>query len=54
MKEFLESYHYSSYLDYIGNERIEGNILNVKSFPNYFKSRQFFKEFVENYFTISK
>lgn len=53
LKQFLESYAYSSYLDYIGNKkRPENNIINPKNFPNYFKDAQEFKDFVENYFVI--
>ena len=50
MKKFLESYEYSSYLDYIGNDRIEKNILNKKNFPDYFEEENSFKDFVEGYF----
>ena len=50
MKKFLESYKYSSYLDYIGNDRIEKNILNKKNFPDYFEEENSFKDFVEGYF----
>jgi putative transposase len=50
MKKFLESYKYSSYQDYIGEERIEKNIIKPENFPDYFQSKQSFKDFVENYF----
>ena len=50
MKKFLESYRYSSYRDYIGEDRIEKNIIKPEKFPDYFQSKQSFKEFVENYF----
>ncbi len=50
MREFLQSYQYSSYIDYIGEERVEKNILNSKNFPDYFQTKQSFKDFVENYF----
>ncbi|MEI8269842.1 MAG: transposase [bacterium] len=50
MKKFLESYRYSSYQDYIGEERIEKNIIAPEKFPEYFQSKQSFKDFVENYF----
>ncbi|HUC88824.1 MAG TPA: transposase [Candidatus Paceibacterota bacterium] len=52
MKDFLETYRYSSYQDYIGTDRIESNILNKKAFPDYFQSQQSFKDFIENYFII--
>ena len=51
MKKFLESYRYSSYLDYIGRDRIEKNIINPKNFPDYFEGTQSFKDFVDNYFS---
>ena len=50
MKKFLESYQYSSYLDYIGEDRIEKNIINPKNFPDYFQNSQSFQDFIENYF----
>ncbi|HUC88555.1 MAG TPA: transposase [Candidatus Paceibacterota bacterium] len=51
MKDFLESYNYSSYFDYLGLDRVEGNILNKVAFPDYFQLKQSFQKFVENYFT---
>ncbi len=51
MKKFLESYRYSSYLDYIGVDRVEKNILNIKNFPEYFENSKAFEDFVEEYFT---
>lgn len=50
MKNFLESYKYSSYQDYVGEDRIENSILGKDNFPDYFHSKQSFMEFVENYF----
>lgn len=50
MKGFLESYQYSSYMDYLGEERVESTILNRKEFPEYFVDVKSFKDFVENYF----
>lgn len=49
-KKFLESYRYSSYLDYLGTDRGEKNILNKKNFPDYFEDANSFKDFVEAYF----
>jgi len=49
MKEFLESYKYSSYQDYIGVKRVENGILNTKNFPDYFLEENSFKEFIKNY-----
>ncbi|MEK7572424.1 MAG: transposase [Patescibacteria group bacterium] len=51
MKKFLESYQYSSYLDYVGEDRVERNILKPESFPDYFEDTKSFQDFVENYFT---
>ncbi|MBU0999424.1 transposase [Patescibacteria group bacterium] len=53
MKNFLESYRYSSYQDYIDTKRTEGNILNKEAFPNYFEDTKSFKDFTENYFRYS-
>ena len=50
MKNFLKSYRYSSYLDYIGEDRIEKNIIKKENFPDYFQNFQSFRVFVENYF----
>jgi putative transposase len=50
MKEFLDSYRYSSYQDYMGIERGEKMILNKESFPDYFHTDQSFVEFVENFY----
>ena len=50
MKKFLESYQYSSYLDYVGEDRVEKNIINPKNFPDYFQNSQSFQDFIENYF----
>ena len=50
MKNFLESYRYSSYPDYIGEDRVEKNIIKPENFPDYFHGVKSFKDFVENYF----
>lgn len=50
MKEFLETYRYSSYQEYVGIERAESSILNKESFPDYFDKLDSFKNFVEDYF----
>jgi len=54
MKNFLESYRYSSYLDYLGGDRVEGRILNKEVFPDYFEDIKSFKNFVENYLAKSE
>ena len=50
MKEFLETYRYSSYQDYLNINRAEKNIINPSKFPDYFEKENSFKEFVEGYF----
>lgn len=50
MKKFLKSYRYSSYSDYIGEDRMERRILEPESFPDYFTDALSFEDFVENYF----
>lgn len=51
MREFLESYEYSSYADYLGIDRVEKNIIKPGNFPDYFEDSSSFKDFVEDYFT---
>ena len=42
---FLNTYTYSSYLDYLDSGRIQNKILNLKAFPKYFLSKHdFLKE----------
>lgn len=50
MKQFLESYRYSSYQDYVGIDRAEKNILSSESFPEYFNDAKDFEGFVDDYF----
>ena len=40
--EYLKGYPYSSYLDYIGVQRIQNKILNIKPFPEYFPNTKSF------------
>lgn len=54
MKKFLESYRYSSYKDYLGYKRKEGNLLNRELFPEYFNTKKSFREFVENFYLLTK
>lgn len=42
--EHLKKYEYSSFLDYLGVERIQNKILNTKSFPKYFPNKESFVE----------
>ena len=50
MKRFLESYRYSSYLDYLGINRAEKSLIEIENFPDYFQGTQSFQDFVDNYF----
>ncbi|NCU28397.1 MAG: hypothetical protein EOM85_01870 [Candidatus Moranbacteria bacterium] len=52
MKKFLESYEYSSYRDYLGYKRVEGSVLNRDCFPDYFKDKKSFREFIENFYNF--
>lgn len=51
-KEFLENYPYSSYQDYIGVNRPEGNILNKGAFPDYFSEENSFEDFIGSYLSF--
>ena len=41
---FLEQYVFSSYQDYIGYNRQQNKIINMKAFPRYFQNPTIFKE----------
>lgn len=41
--KFLNQYKYSSYSDYLGEDRVQNKILNTESFPKYFLSPKNFK-----------
>ncbi|MDD5068254.1 MAG: transposase [Candidatus Pacebacteria bacterium] len=49
MKSFLESYQYSSYPDYIAEDRSEKSILNREAFPDYFGQKSSMDDFIEDY-----
>jgi putative transposase len=47
-KDYLDKYSYSSYLDFIGEKRIQNRILDIEEFPKYFpKKNSFIKEIFE-------
>ena len=52
MRDFLESYRYSSYQDYVGinTDRVENQILAKEHFPDYFNTTRSFRDFVESFF----
>lgn len=46
--KFLQNYTYSSFLDFMGEKRIQNKILNTESFPRYFSDKtSFIKEIFE-------
>ena len=49
MQNFLGKYPYSSYLDFFSKPRIEGKVLHLKDFPDYFEKVGSFKEFINSY-----
>ncbi len=42
--KFLEQYKFSSYQDYLGHNRREARVINLKAFPNYFTSPNLVKK----------
>lgn len=46
-KKYMESYAYSSYLDYSGGARKESVILNKGAFPGYFNGNKQFTDFID-------
>jgi len=48
---FLKSYKWGSYLDYLGEIRPENNIINTKSFLNYFPNHDSFSEEIFDWIT---
>lgn len=42
--DFLNEYQYSSYIDFITNNRIQSKILNLKDFPKYFPDKNSFRK----------
>ena len=52
-ERYLETYFQSSYLDYIGKNRLEGMILSREALPEYFVSGTEFKTFVTEWLTYA-
>ena len=42
--KYLNNYFYSSYLDYIGKDRLHSSIISKKNFPDYFPSQKTFQK----------
>ena len=52
--EYLYNYQYSSYLDYLGIERIQNNILNKETFPKYFPNKKSFTKEIFEWLNYNK
>ena len=53
-KEFLDKYEYSSYLDYCGEDRPEGKILNKSAFPEYFETGTDFQVMIDEWLNFEE
>lgn len=51
--DFLQKYQYSSYLDFLEDDRIEKNILDKKFFSDYFLNKENFKKEIFEWLTFS-
>ena len=54
VKKYLEDYKYSSYIDYLGEEREEKLILNQDAFPGYFDEFKDFEKFIDEWIDYNK
>jgi putative transposase len=53
--EYLNKYQYSSFLDYMGENRVQNKILKIESFPRYFPTKdKFIREIFEWLNTFGK
>jgi len=53
-KNYLKKYHYSSYMDFLRNDRIEKNILTSGSLPRYFETFNEFEDLVDEWLMFSE
>ncbi|MEK7187042.1 MAG: transposase [Patescibacteria group bacterium] len=51
-KDYLRKYYFSSYLDYLNEQRPENLILNRASFPNYFRSKVSFEKEILDWISL--
>lgn len=51
-KKYLQNYYYSSYIDYTGDKRIDGVIINKSEFPEYFKNFKEFNSFIDSWISF--
>lgn len=54
IRKYLGNYKYSSYPDYIGQERSEAVILNRQVFPKYFNNNLDFSDFINFWLNFNK
>lgn len=54
VKEYLQRYKYSSYCDFIGENRDESKILNKSAFPDYFPNREKFEREIFDWLNYGK
>ena len=51
LKDFLKNYQWSSYQDYCDLKRVQGKILSIKDFPEYFGNKKVFEEEIFDWLT---
>jgi len=52
--DYLNKYPYSSYLDFLGEKRIQNKILNTESFPKYFPNKSSFIQEIFEWLNYNK
>jgi len=50
--DYLNKYSYSSYLDFMGEKRIQNKILNIEAFPKYFLNKASFVNEIFEWLTL--
>ncbi len=53
-KNFLKDYKYSSYFDYFGIKRPEGNIIVKEAFPDYFETAPDFEAMIDEWINFAE
>jgi len=54
IRDYLESYKFSSYFDYCDKERHESTVLSKGEFPEYFSETNSFKKFIQEWLMFNK
>lgn len=54
VKKYLKGYKYSSYADYLGEDREEKLILNKEAFPEYFEEFKDFEDFIDEWINYNE